>query len=392
MNIATPHPASEIASPSTASSAVVPIAKQQYVKSLPFTGRMGFRKALNERVDAYMQAQRLKARDLPAMYAKSVVILLWWAASYALWMYSGVAGWHWATSIAFAVSFGLAAAGIGFNIMHDANHNGYSDNPLVNRILGYSAEVVGLSAFIWRQQHNVWHHTYTNIAGLDEGLETDGWLRSSPKDVWVPKHRFQHLYAPVVYAMAGVGLIILRNFAVYFTGKSSEHFVYPKMSRHDKITFWIGRAFNILLYFVLPALVFPWYMVMAGFVAFTFTAGSVMAHILMLAHIATDVEFVEPVGDPLHIDNEWAIHQVITSMNFSPKNALMNWYVGGLNFQIEHHLFPQMCHVVYPKIAHIVEETCREFGVRYVSKPNFFRAVQEHYVTLKEFGRQPAAA
>jgi linoleoyl-CoA desaturase len=164
------------------------------------------------------------------------------------------------------------------------------------------------------------------------------------------------------------------------------------MSRHDKITFWIGRAFNILLYFVLPALVFPWYMVLAGFVAFTFTAGSVMAHILMLAHIATDVEFVEPVGDPLHIDNEWAIHQVITSMNFSPKNALMNWYVGGLNFQIEHHLFPQMCHVVYPKIAHIVEETCREFGVRYVSKPNFFRAVQEHYVTLKEFGRQPAAA
>lgn len=382
-----------VASPSASeSSPVVPIAKQTYVKSVPFTGQQGFRKTLNERVDAFVKANGIKTRDIPAMYVKSIVVMLWWAASYALWIYSGVAGWHWAISLGFAMSFGLAAACIGFNIMHDANHNGYSDNPLVNRILSYSSEVVGLSSFIWRQQHNVWHHTYTNIAGLDEGLETDGWLRSSPKDVWVPKHRFQHLYAPLIYAMAGVGLILLRNFAVYFTGKSSEHFVYPKMTRRDKTSFWIGRAFNAVMYFVIPLSVFPWWLALAGFVIFSFTAGSVMAHILMLAHIATEVEFVEPVGDPLRVENEWAIHQVITSMNFSPKSALMNWYVGGLNYQIEHHLFPQMCHIVYPKIAHIVEQTCQEFGIAYTSKPNFVKAVAEHYNALKVFGQKPVAA
>ncbi len=372
------------------SSPITPVAKQNYVKSVAFTGQMGFRKELNQRVDAFVKANGLKTRDIPAMYAKSITVLLWWIASYALIIVGGINGWHWSVLLALSASFGLAAAGIGFNIMHDANHNGVSNHPLVNRILSYSCELVGLSTFIWRQQHNVWHHTYTNIAGLDEGLETDGWLRSSPKDYWKPKFRFQHLYAPLVYAMAGFGLIFLRNYTVYFTGKSSEHFVYPKMTRQEKVMFWIGRAFNMLVYVAVPLLVFPWWQVLIGFAIVAGTAGFVMAHILMLAHISDELEFVEPVGQPLHVENEWAIHQVITTMNFAPKSKLLNWYVGGLNYQIEHHLYPQMCHLMYPKITHIVQQTCNEYGVRYTSNPSLWNALGEHYRSLREFGRQPA--
>ncbi len=370
----------------------MPIAKKHYVKSVPFTGQAGFRKALNQRVNEYLKINNQKTRDLPEMYAKTGVIFAAWVLAYALWLLSGALGWHWAISAACAALFGTTVAGIGFNVMHDANHNGYSNRPGLNKLLGYSVELCGVSTFIWRQQHNVWHHTYTNIAGMDEGLETDGLLRSSPKDVWKPIFRIQHLYAPLVYAVAGIGLLLVRNFVIYFTGKSSEHFVYPKMSREDHIVFWAGRAVNALTYFVLPLLVMPWWQALLGFVLATFVAGLVMSHVLMLAHIHDALEFTEPVGDPLHVENEWAVHQVITTMNFSQNNKLINWYVGGLNFQIEHHLFPQMCHMIYPKIAPIVEATCKEFGVTYRSDPGFWHAIGEHYKSLKTFGQRPATA
>jgi linoleoyl-CoA desaturase len=372
-------------------SPVVPIAKQNYVKAVPFTGQRGFRKTLNKRVEDYLSANNIKSRDLPAMYVKSGVVLALWALTLAGYLAFGAAG-QYALALICAVLFGTFVACVGFNIMHDANHGGYSNHPLVNKILSYSAELVGLSTFMWRQQHNVWHHTFTNIAGLDEGLETEGWLRSSPKDFWEPKHQLQHLYAPIVYAVAGASLMLVRNYKVYFTGKSGEHFVYPKMTRDDKIAFWLGRALNLIVYIVLPALLLPWPLALAGFICSTIAAGLVFSHVLMLAHIHDGLEFVEPVGDPLHVENEWAVHQVITTMNFSPNSRFINWFVGGLNYQIEHHLFPQLCHMVYPKIAPIVEQTCKEFGVSYKSDPSFWHAIAEHYRSLKTFGMRPQAA
>ena len=386
MTIASVH--KKAAPASTDATGPMPIAKQNYTKAVPFTGQVGFRKQLNKRVEDYVAAHKIKTRDIPAMYAKSVVVLAWWALSLGAYLWAGANG-HIALALVACFSFGLTVACIGFNIMHDSNHNGYSNNPVINRWLGYSAELVGLSTFMWRQQHNVWHHTFTNIAGLDEGLETDGWLRSSPKDVWKPLYKYQHLYAPLVYALAGISLLLLRNYKVYFTGQSSEHFVYPKMTRNDKTLFWIGRALNIVIYFVLPFLLLPWWLAALGVIVFSFTTGTVFAHVLMLAHIHDALEFAEPVGDPLHIENEWAVHQVITTLNFAPKNKVINWFVGGLNYQIEHHLYPQYCHLVYPAIAPIVEETCAEFGVTYKSDPSFWHAIGEHYKSLRVFGKAP---
>ncbi|GIV85825.1 MAG: fatty acid desaturase [Candidatus Roseilinea sp.] len=371
-------------------SPVIPAVKQNPVRSLPFTKQYGFRRTVVQRVEAFLKANELRTRDLPAMYVKSAICLSWWAISYGLMLYSGVAGWHFLVTLFFALSFGLATGSIGFNIMHDANHNGYSDRPWVNRLLGLTVELVGLSNFIWRQQHNIWHHTYTNIAGLDEGLEMDGWVRNSPRDIWKPIHRFQHLYAPLVYALAGVGLLLGRNFQVYFTGKSGDTFRYPPMSRNDKIVFWIGRFINLVVYLVLPALVFGIGGALIIFAVTSMVTGFVMAVILQMAHVMDDVAFPEPTGDPLKIENEWAIHEVQTTSNFAPNNPILNWYVGGLNYQIEHHLFPHMCHLVYPKIAPIVKATCEEFGLTYRCYPTFRAALKHHWQSLREFGRQPA--
>jgi len=370
-------------------SPVIPAVKQTPVRSVPFTKQYGFRRTVVQRVEAFLKANELSTRDLPAMYVKSAICLSWWAISYGLMLYSGVAGWHFLVALFFALSFGLATGSIGFNIMHDANHNGYSDRAWVNRLLGLTVELVGLSNFIWRQQHNIWHHTYTNIAGLDEGLEMDGWVRNSPRDIWKPIHRFQHLYAPMVYALAGVGLLLGRNFQVYFTGRSGDTFRYPPMSRNDKIVFWIGRFINLMVYLVLPALVFGIGGALIIFAVTSMVTGFVMAVILQMAHVMDDVEFPEPTGDPLKIENEWAIHEVQTTSNFAPNNPILNWYVGGLNYQIEHHLFPHMCHLVYPKIAPIVKATCEEFGLTYRCYPTFRAALKHHWQSLREFGRQP---
>ena len=359
------------------------VVKNHPVKSIPFTKQFGFRKAVIQRVNDYMKQENMQARDLPAMYGKTAVMFAWWMGSFALLYFTGLPFW---AKLPLWVSFGLATAGIGFNVMHDANHDGYSKHPLVNKILGWSVELIGMSSFIWRQQHNVWHHTYTNITGLDEGLEAEGAMRWSPHDEWKPVFRFQHLYWPVIYALSAMSLLLVRNFKVYFTGKNGDTFEYPKMKRSDKIIFWIFRAVNVLLYFVLPFALLPWWQAAIGFVITTFTAGFALATILQLAHVMDTVDFPEPVGDPLHIENEWAIHEVQTTVNFAPGNKLINWYVGGLNFQIEHHLFPQVCHLNYPAIAPIVEQICKEYGVRYKSYVTFREAMHDHVRTLRWLG------
>jgi len=356
---------------------------------VPFTQQHGFRKTINQRVEAYIKQNNVQVRDVPAMYGKTIFMFAWWLGSYLVLLLAGLPWWG---NLLMAVSFGLASAGIGFNVMHDANHDGYSANPKVNKVLGWSVELIGLSSFIWKQQHNVWHHTYTNITGLDEGLEAEGAMRWSPHDDWKPIFKYQHLYWPVIYAVSAIALLFIRNFKVYFTRKSGATFEYPKMKREDKIVFWTFRVINALILFVIPSFFHPFWQVVIGFLVMATVAGFVLATILQMAHVMDTVEFPEPVGSPLHIENEWAIHEVQTTVNFGTRNKLLNWYVGGLNFQIEHHLFPHMCHLNYPQIAPIVEQVCQEYGVQYKSYPTFREAVSDHLRALKWLGQAPEGA
>jgi linoleoyl-CoA desaturase len=88
------------------------------------------------------------------------------------------------------------------------------------------------------------------------------------------------------------------------------------------------------------------------------------------------------------IENEWAIHQMQTTADFGHDNKLLTWYAGGLTHQIEHHVFPDICHIHYPKIAHIVKQTAEEFGVPYNYNTGYFSALRSHIKMLKKFGLQ----
>ena len=356
-------------------------------RSLHFSQRRDFQKTLNERVQVYMRENHLPARDLPAMFIKTAVMLVWWLAIYLLLLLG-----HFSAplNLVLCLVWGFSIAGIGFNVMHDANHGGYSDRPLVNRLVSLSAEMLGMSGFRWRTKHNVWHHTYTNVAGFDDDLETFGTMRLSPRLPWKPLHRAQTWYYPLVYSFIGFDFI-LRDFMMVLFGKSDENHVYPKMTVPDQLVFWLGKLFFILIMFVIPLQVFPWWQILVGFVLALMSAGVVMGIVFQLAHINGDAAFPQPAGKSLRIENEWAIHQIETTTDFAPRNRVLSYYIGGLNFQIEHHLFPHVCHLNYPILAPIVQATCAEFGVRYTSYPTWREAFARHLRQLRLLGSAPDA-
>jgi linoleoyl-CoA desaturase len=195
-----------------------------------------------------------------------------------------------------------------------------------------------------------------------------------------------------VYSLAGLQWLLFRDFQIYFTGGTSDVHKYPPMSRNDKIIFWAGKAVILAILLGLPLLVFPWWQVLIGFGIVMLTVGLALTTIFQLAHVMEGASFPEPTGDPLRFENEWAIHQVQTTVDFAPRNALLTWYAGGLNYQVEHHLFPHICHLHYPALAPLVEQTCREFGIDYVCYPTWRGAIASHLRILKQLGAPPKVA
>jgi linoleoyl-CoA desaturase len=352
-------------------------------RRLQFTQQRGFRKTLNERVDAYLRDNGIPARDVPAMYLKTAVALTWWLGAYLLLLLG-----HFPPliNVVLCVVWAMAIASVGFNVMHDANHGGYSDNPRVNKLISLSAELLGMSGFRWRTKHNVWHHTYTNIAGYDDDVEAFGFMRLTPREPWKPLYKAQAWYFPLVYSFISFDFI-MRDFMMALIGKSDANHVYPKMSAADKVTFWVGKLFFIVIMFALPLLIFPWWQVLTGFLIVMLTVGLIIAVVFQLAHISGDAAFPEPVGNPPHIEDEWAMHQAKTTIDFAPRNPLLSWYIGGLNYQIEHHLLPHICHLNYPRLAPIVRATCEEFGIRYTCYATWREAFACHWRELRLLGR-----
>jgi linoleoyl-CoA desaturase len=283
---------------------------------------------------------------------------------------------------------GFCLAGIGMSIMHDANHGAYSKNKNVNYWLGHTLNLLGGSVFNWKLQHNYLHHTFTNIANWDEDIQNKLALRLNPDGKAKPFHRFQYLYAFALYGIATLYWVIAKDFFQFlrYTEKGIN-----KNSITENRTIFLKMSLAKVVYFVamlvLPPLLFhlafwPW---LGGFLLMHFVAGIILTIVFQLAHTITETTHPVP-NENGTIENAWAIHQMNTTANFSRNNKWLSWYVGGLNFQVEHHLFPAVCHVHYPEIALIVKQTAEEFGIPYLENKSFALAVASHIRALKRFG------
>jgi linoleoyl-CoA desaturase len=124
----------------------------------------------------------------------------------------------------------------------------------------------------------------------------------------------------------------------------------------------------------------------------SFVQGLTLSIIFQLAHCVESAAFPLPRHGTARIENSWAAHQVETTVDFARHSRLLSWFIGGLNFQVEHHLFPRICHIHYPAISHLIEETCIGFGLRYNAHDTFRGALASHFRWLRRMGQAPPDA
>ncbi len=346
--------------------------------------RPEFIQELRSRVSTYFKNKGISHYGNWQMWLKTAFMITLYFGPLTL-MLTGVVSGLWPV-LAMWVLMGFGMAGIGFSIMHDANHGSYSRNKKVNKIMGFLIHFIGGFGINWKIQHNVLHHSYTNIDGFDEdiGLKI---MRFSPTQPRKPYHRFQLIYAPFLYSLMTL---------YWSTSKDFEQLVRYRQKGllQGRISFGKALAQAIaykLMYFalvlVLPLILvaLPWWQIVLGFVVMHLISGLLLALVFQPAHVTEETDFFK--AEPgQSMANNWAIHQMYTTANFAHKNRLLSWFIGGLNYQIEHHLFPNICHVHYRQISRIVREVAAEFEIPYLQFNSFVGALRSHFVLLHELG------
>lgn len=354
---------------------------------LVFTGRGDFFKTLRSRVDQHF-AGRARVGDL-RLHRKSAFIAVWFVSSYVLLLSTRSAGWQ----LLLCLSYAFAACALGFNVFHDANHGSFSSSKRVNLFVSrVTCIVLGPARYFWWQKHHVYHHVFTNLFEWDDDIETRGHLRMSPRQSWEPKFKNQHRFFVFLYALSAIEWFFIKDFVQYFTLRMT-HRPIPPLSSGEKFEFWGSKLLYFALFVALPFAVLPAGSVVAGLLLFYIIFGLVLTLIFQIAHGTDKVEFPVPTeGNPARIEEEWAAHEMRTTVNFATDNHLLNWFAGGLNFQIEHHLFPPMSHTHYPEISDIVRRTAAEFGLPYNAHDTYLGAVQSHYRFVRMLGLEPESA
>jgi linoleoyl-CoA desaturase len=342
-----------------------------------------FFNALKEKVDTYFKSNNIKETGNYKLYIKTILLSLSAISIYTVLVFftPGIL-----LSLFLCGLLGLNLAAIGFNVMHDGAHGSFSTKSWVNELMGYSLNAMGGSVYLWKYKHNVNHHSFTNIEGMDEDIDIKPWIRvhSDQERHWF--HRFQHIYWAALYSLTYLLWIFFQDFKKYFTGKVGTT-PFRKMDVKEHIIFWVSKLLYIGAFLVLPVFTVGLLDTIIGYLVIAGICGFIIAVVFQLAHIVEDAEFETPTSANHKVETEWAVHQVQTTANFATKSKVVSWLTGGLNFQVEHHLFPRISHIHYPKISELVRETCEQFNIQYLEFPTVLSAVKSHVLHLKQVGR-----
>jgi linoleoyl-CoA desaturase len=343
--------------------------------------------SLKAEVDSYFTNNKINPKGNFQLYLKTGVLLLSAFSLYLILVQPQISGW---LKLALCPIMGVLMASIGFSIMHDANHGAYSENEKINNLWGSTLNMLGVSAYFWKQKHNIIHHTYTNIDGVDDDIAKSPIIRQCESQKWVPAHRIQYIYMVAVYSLSALFWIFIMDFAKYKTGRIYTTQAW-KMDIKNHIAFWATKIFYVTVYIALPIYLIGVGNWAIGFLLVNTALGLTLALVFQLAHVVENTEFEHaPLDETKHIETAWAIHQIKTTANFARNNKVISWFVGGLNFQVEHHLFPKVSHVHYPAISEIVKAKCEEFNLPYNEYPTFFAALASHFRVMKVLGNKPA--
>lgn len=348
------------------------------------TVSQSFHAELKRRINTYFTETGKPATGNIALYTKAIILFTAYIGLYIHLVFF-TPGTVWA--LIECVVLALVTAGIGFNIMHDGSHGSFSKNKTVNNLAAISLNILGGSHFMWNMKHNIIHHAYTNIDGVDDDIDIKPWMRMSTTQPKYLLHRYQHIYFWFLYAMLYILWIFVLDYQKYFKQRIGD-MPLKKMSISDHLVFWGFKILHLFMFVVIPIYTVGFGSWLIGFLLFAVVAGLVISIVFQLAHTVEHTHFPMPDEVTGRLDDEWAVHQLKTTANFAPRNKIINWFVGGLNFQVEHHLFPKISHIHYPAINKIIKQACAEFNVPYIEYKRMRHAVASHVSFLKQMGRQ----
>lgn len=346
-----------------------------------------FFQTIHARVDQYFKTNHLHKSGGWQVWVKAVVVFSIYFVPYAL-MLTGVIENIW-LQLASWLMMGFGMAFIGLSVMHDANHGAYSKNKTVNNIMSFSLNILGGHYKNWQVQHNTLHHTFTNIEGHDEDIAPLGFLRFSPHAPLKKVHKYQFIYAWFFYGLMTLMWTMTKDFNQLKRYRDKGLLKSAKANYNRQLIILIASKIVYYAYVVALPIIFmpnPWWHIVIFALLMHFVAGLLLALVFQPAHVVEETVF--PLPDATgHMENDWAVHQLFTTANFAPRNRVLSWFIGGLNYQVEHHLFPAISHVHYRKIAPIVQQTAKEFNYPYHSYRTFYGAIASHARMLVRFGK-----
>ncbi|MDO9039644.1 MAG: acyl-CoA desaturase [Lutibacter sp.] len=350
-----------------------------------------FFKTLNKRVNAYFKENELKRTGNWKLYTKAVVMFGLFLAPLIVIL---TVSMPQLALLLLTVVIGIGMAGVGMNVMHDSNHESFSNKKWVNKVMGSSMYILAGNVYNWKVQHNVLHHTFTNIPGYDEDIDAGRIIRFNKNTKWLKIHQFQKYYSFLLYGLLTINWAITTDFRQMhkYLKRKLSYGKFPNPAA-EWTTLIVTKIIYYLLWIVLPLLVLDiaWWKVLIGFFVMHYTAGIILSIVFQLAHIVPMAEMPLPDKEG-NLEHTWAVHQLYTTANFAPDNKFISWYTGGLNHQVEHHIFPHISHIHYEKLAKIVKETAFEYNLPYNEYKTFTKAILEHFNQLKTMGAKPAYA
>ena len=345
-----------------------------------------FTATLRKNVDEYFEKNGISQKGNWKMLLKAAAMLSLYFGPFIMLLLFPMNNW-----LIFPISIimGIGMSGIGMSVMHDAVHGSFSNFAWLNKLFGASMYFIGGNTFNWKVQHNLLHHTYTNIEGYDEDIDPKGVLRLSVQSKLKHIHRYQHIYAFFLYSLMTLSRTVNEFKQLYRYNKKGITRQQGSSPKKEMIKLTLTKILYVGIFLVLPMLIAPvsWWLVLLGFLIMHFTAGIFMTIVFQMAHLVEEAE--QPtLNDQGAIENEWTIHELETTANFARKSRIFAWMIGGLNYQVEHHLFPYISHIHYKSISPIVKQTAQEFGVRYNENETFLCAIASHIRMLKKLGKE----
>ncbi|MBT8327599.1 MAG: acyl-CoA desaturase [Bacteroidia bacterium] len=349
-----------------------------------------FSRELRANVEGYFRDNKISKFATSALKMKAAILLVTFFGSYVVIMTLGLPLW---VMFFICILMGVAKAGIGMGVMHDANHGSFSKNKTINKIFGKTADVLGVSSSNWINQHNKLHHTYTNIHGHDEDVDGKGLFRFTPDAPLKKMHKFQHLYWSFFYGFLTLGWFFADAAAYkkYRERGLNKTEGIKKFKEIAGIIFF--KLFYVFYMIVLPIIVLDaaWWQVIIGVIAVEFTAGMILSVIFQMAHVVDKFDLSNHDKFDGETKDEWTVHQIKNTFDFAVNNKIITWFCGGLNFQVEHHLFPNISHAHYPKLYQIVKETAAKYQIDYQEFVTFREAFKSHLIFLRKLGNPQLA-